>query len=1232
VEVRRSSDNVSQSIGFDSFGNFDTASLNRFIATGSGVLAGSYSGLAAAYSLRKAVPGYAGDAIEVQSGSVSQSIGFDANGNLDTGSLLTFAGSGNAFVKTWYDQSGNNNHATQSVAASQPLIISSGSLVIENGKPSVQFIRNSYTHLNVSNFVRNDTIDSFIITNPLFSNLNSSYLNDIQGVGRLIFGFSPSQSGPGIYKGNWLTDSSLFIQSQSLFSIKYDSSNSYIYANSILKTSGNAGNLSINGTLIIGGEGFSTAFEGRIQELIYYFSDQSTNRTYIENNINSYYGIYTPDSVSTEDAFVKTWYDQSGNNRHTTQVSESRQPQIVENGTIVLDQSRPSLKWNNGIFLYNTSSYTLNSVAWAARSTDGTGFSTIVDTGDQLGISPNVYYDQGIRTYNGLYNTVGNNADANDLVFDSGSMFFNGKTTTTSNNIQTGHVGFLRVDSTKTSATRTQIGIHFSYDRAWKGYISELVLYSTNLTSSRGLIEDNINGYYNIFTHSLDSGSGYVTTWYDQSGNDRHATQITSSRQPQIISSGSVILENNKPSIRFDFNKKTLLDAGDFSSLTEAESFLLIKSYMEGLSRNDFIDFGSSTSANHYPFNNIIYDDFGSTVRKQTGVPVQPVTQLNIYGVTTKPNLWQSRINLIPQFQTNSNTVGFRTNAQIGQDNDSFFFRGWISELTIYPADQSSNRIGITSNINTYFNVYTQPVYNQNSNSLSLYSNPTTVAGAANNVASASFTTGGPLGLITVSRTGSSNYTLWKNRVPNKVTTSPSVPQSTELYLNAANLNNSLFSASQNNIAYASVGAGLTDDEVYTYYELVDELQTELGRGVTDPNAFITTWDTRITGTGTVTGTSSIALPLYGTQAITASWGDGTVSLISQSAQVDRTHSYAEPGIYTVSITGQGQGFQFNNGGDRAKLMDIGQWGSISGSVGAVFFGCTNLVGTAADIHPVAGLTSYFRGTVKFNGAIGNWNTSDITDMLYTFGDATAFNQPIGSWNVGNVTRMTNTFLYASSFNQNIGNWDVSKVTEMARMFDQSPFNNGGSPDINNWRPISCSDFTSMFANCPFNQPIGNWPISASNITMNSMFRNADAFNQNLGSWDVSRVTNMGAMFQDNGIFNNSGSNLINNWRPISCSFFGSMFYNSPFNQPIGNWTIGTGSQIPATGINMQYMFSTSPFNQNIGAWNVEKVTAMNSMFQSAGAFNNSGSSDINNWRPISCSNFSGMFSISYSI
>jgi trimeric autotransporter adhesin len=408
------------------------------------------------------------------------------------------------------------------------------------------------------------------------------------------------------------------------------------------------------------------------------------------------------------------------------------------------------------------------------------------------------------------------------------------------------------------------------------------------------------------------------------------------------------------------------------------------------------------------------------------------------------------------------------------------------------------------------------------------------------------------------------------------------------------------------------------------------------------------------------------------------------------------------PGIYTVSITGQGQGFQFNNGGDRAKLMDIVQWGSISGSASDIFEGCSNLVGTAHDplILQTTNLNSTFQQASKFNGYINNWDTSNVTNFNNLFNayfGAMAFNQRLDNWNVEKVTTMfrmfwfNNTFnnnsisnwrpiscsnfgdtFYGSAynhpinwpfsasnismvamfrgnnrFNQNIGSWDVSRVTNMNQMFyENSGFRNSGSSDINNWRPISCSNFSSMFQTSVFNQPIGNWPISASSINMSSMFRGS-SFNQNIGAWDVSRVTNMGGMFQDNGGFNNSGSSDINNWRPISCSNFSSMFYNAPaFNQPIGSWPIS------ASNISMGYMFAfassfnqyigswdvsnvtsmtnmfnnADAFNQNIGAWNVEKVTNMSSMFNGNRDFNNSGSSDINNWRPISCSNFSSMF------
>lgn len=47
------------------------------------------------------------------------------------------------------------------------------------------------------------------------------------------------------------------------------------------------------------------------------------------------------------------------------------------------------------------------------------------------------------------------------------------------------------------------------------------------------------------------SGDGYVTIWYDQSGNGKHATQVTALNQPQIVDSGAVIIEGDKPTLNF---------------------------------------------------------------------------------------------------------------------------------------------------------------------------------------------------------------------------------------------------------------------------------------------------------------------------------------------------------------------------------------------------------------------------------------------------------------------------------------------------------------------------------------------------------------------------------------------------------------------------------------------------------------------------------------------------------
>ena len=59
------------------------------------------------FSLRRLRSSYSGYCIEVRrsSDNTTLNIGFDSSGYLDIVTLLSFVGSGSGFVKTWYNQS-----------------------------------------------------------------------------------------------------------------------------------------------------------------------------------------------------------------------------------------------------------------------------------------------------------------------------------------------------------------------------------------------------------------------------------------------------------------------------------------------------------------------------------------------------------------------------------------------------------------------------------------------------------------------------------------------------------------------------------------------------------------------------------------------------------------------------------------------------------------------------------------------------------------------------------------------------------------------------------------------------------------------------------------------------------------------------------------------------------------------------------------------------------------------
>jgi len=260
-----------------------------------------YPNAAAAYSLRQLKSGVT-NAIEVRidtTGQPTYDIGF-VDGELDTATLEGYCTGGlDAYVTTWYDQSGNGNDATQSTAASQPQIVSSGSVILENGKPAVQF-DNTDDEFTIS--VPNDFFGLNDITTAIVSkNASSSETGGLMqkrnavldgnfGIGLLNgkYQFQTRDTGTG----DLVLNTSSTYNTQQIITNYRNSSGIYFNSPEVLSSLGTKADLTSTGTFALG-NGSSYGFFGvTIQETIIYLSDESSNLSGIETNINDFYSIY----------------------------------------------------------------------------------------------------------------------------------------------------------------------------------------------------------------------------------------------------------------------------------------------------------------------------------------------------------------------------------------------------------------------------------------------------------------------------------------------------------------------------------------------------------------------------------------------------------------------------------------------------------------------------------------------------------------------------------------------------------------------------------------------------------------------------------------------------------------------------------------------------------------------------------------------------------------------------
>lgn len=108
--------------------------LASYGSSASPLIFDTYAGQAG-YSLRKLRTAYSGSAIRVRrsSDNTEQDIGFTGSA-LDTTALASFCSGTSGYITTWYDQSGNGYNLIQATGASQPRIVSSGTIDTQGGK------------------------------------------------------------------------------------------------------------------------------------------------------------------------------------------------------------------------------------------------------------------------------------------------------------------------------------------------------------------------------------------------------------------------------------------------------------------------------------------------------------------------------------------------------------------------------------------------------------------------------------------------------------------------------------------------------------------------------------------------------------------------------------------------------------------------------------------------------------------------------------------------------------------------------------------------------------------------------------------------------------------------------------------------------------------------------------------------------------------------------------------
>jgi len=213
-------------------------------------------------------------------------------------------------------------------------------------------------------------------------------------------------------------------------------------------------------------------------------------------------------------------------------------------------------------------------------------------------------------------------------------------------------------------------------------------------------------------TTFVGANNGFVTKWYDQSGNSNHAIQSTAANQPQIVTSGTVNtqagLSAGKPCLTFD-------DTNDFFDLTSLVTTANYTAFVaqkrtSGSTSSQWISQKTSGSGTR-PYAAILYNTTGTFFMST----YNSSTQITSTNSTTNYILLTSRWGSTQNIYINNSAITTSTGTDsssgtgfdvIGRRGPTEFSGVTNTEIILYSSDKLSDLTGISNNINTFYSIY----------------------------------------------------------------------------------------------------------------------------------------------------------------------------------------------------------------------------------------------------------------------------------------------------------------------------------------------------------------------------------------------------------------------------------------------------------------------------------------------------------------------------------------------